>query len=108
VGQIGRDIGSRVTSKSSTLTTRRIDPNVDETRASLLQDLIYSQALAAFAFAKGVEEAPREHPRSNLTGDLYFTDGLRLVMALTEEPTTIVNIEYFRWENPGLEPDDAS
>jgi len=29
IGQISRDIGSRMTSKSSTLTTHRIDPDVD-------------------------------------------------------------------------------
>ena len=47
MGQISRDIGSRLTTKSSTLTTHRIDPNVDDTRAALVQDLIYAQALKA-------------------------------------------------------------
>jgi len=100
VGQISRDIGSRLTSKSSTLTTHRIDPNVDETRASLVQDLIYSQALKAFSHAGGVGEAPRDAPRQNLTGDVYFTDGRRLVMWLTDEPTTILEIDYLEWETP--------
>jgi hypothetical protein len=98
VGQISRDIGSRFTSKSSTLTTHRIDPDVDETRANLVQDLIYSQCLEAFAFAAGVGVAPPEAPRQNLTGDVYFTDGRRLVMWLTDEPTTILEIDFVRWE----------
>jgi hypothetical protein len=98
VGQISRDIGSRFTSKSSTLTTHRIDPDVDETRANLVQDLIYSQGLEAFAFAAGVGVAPPEAPRQNLTGDVYFTDGRRLVMWLTDEPTTILEIDFVRWE----------
>ena len=106
-GQISRDIGSRFTTKSSTLTTHRIDPDVDETRDNLLQDFIYSQALKAFAYGKGVGAAPRSSPRTNLTGDVYFTDGLRLVMALTDEPTTILDIDYYRWEVPGLGPDRA-
>jgi hypothetical protein len=108
VGQISRDIGSRMTTKSSTLTTHRIDPDVDETRASLVQDLIYSQGLRAFAYAGGVGAAPRSAPRTNLTGDVYFTDGLRLVMLLTDEPTTILDIEFYRWEDPSVEPDEAS
>ena len=97
-GQISRDIGSRFTSKSSTLTTHRIDPDVDETRENLVQDLIYSQSLKAFGYAGGVGAALREAPRQNLTGDVYFTDGRRLVMWLTDEPMTILEIEYVEWE----------
>ena len=107
VGQISRDIGSRFTTKSSTLTTHRIDPDVDETRDNLLQDFMYSQALEAFAYGKGVGVAPRSGPRTNLTGDVYFTDGLRLVMQLTDQPTTILDIDYYRWEDPGLDRVEA-
>jgi hypothetical protein len=106
VGQISRDIGSRITTKAPTLTTHRIDPNVDETRGNLLQDFIYSQGLQAFAYAKGVGAAPRSSPRTNLTDDVYFTDGLRLVMLLTDEPTTILDIDYYEWEDPTIEPDE--
>jgi len=98
LGQISRDIGSRFTSKSPTLTTHRIDPDVDETRASLIQDLIYSQGLKAFAFGGGVGAAPPEAPRQNLTGDVYFTDGRRVVVWLTDTPTTILDIQYIGWE----------
>jgi len=76
VGQISRDIGVRFTSKSSTLTTHKIDPDVDEGRNGLVSDLIYSQALVRFGFVKGVGTAPRNEPRQNLTGDPYYTDGL--------------------------------
>jgi hypothetical protein len=108
VGQISRDIGSRMTTKSPTLTTHRIDPDVDETRSNLVQDLIYSQGLKAFAYEGGVGAAPRSAPRTNLTGDVYFTDGLRLVMLLTDEPTTILEIEFYDWEDESVEPDDAA
>jgi hypothetical protein len=54
--------------------------------------------LEAFAFAAGVGVAPPEAPRQNLTGDVYFTDGRRLVMWLTDEPTTILEIDFVRWE----------
>ena len=97
IGQISRDIGSRFTTKSKTLTTHRIDPNVDDTRAALVQDFIYSQALAAYARVGGVGFVPPEEPRGNLTGDPWFTDGNRAVMLLTSEPTSVVEIDWYDW-----------
>jgi len=67
VGQISRDIGVRFTTK--TIVTHKIDPDVDETRDFLTQDLWYSQGLVKFAFVKGVGAAPISEPRGNLTGD---------------------------------------
>jgi hypothetical protein len=100
MGQISRDIGSRFTTKSSTLTTHRIDPNVDDTRATLVQDFIYAQALKAFAMAGGVGFVSPEAPRGNLTGDPWFTDGNRAVMLLTDEPTSVVEINWFNRNQP--------
>jgi hypothetical protein len=95
IGQISRDIGSRFTTKSKTLTTHRIDPNVDDTRAALVQDFIYAQALKAYATGGGVGFVSPEEPRGNLTGDPWFTDGHRAVMLLTSEPTSVIEINWF-------------
>ena len=100
MGQISRDIGSRFTSKSPTLTTHRIDPNVDDTRATLVQDFIYAQALKAYARAGGVGFVSPEEPRGNLTGDPWFTDGNRAVMLLTDEPTSVTEINWFDRAHP--------
>lgn len=97
IGQISRDIGSRMTSKSSTLTTHRIDPDVDETRASLIQDFLWAQALDVFGYAGGVGEISIEDPRGNLTGDIFFTDGMRAVMLLVSDPIDYEHIGRFRW-----------
>jgi hypothetical protein len=97
IGQISRDIGSRFTTKSSTLTTHRIDPNVDETRASLVQDFIHAQALGAFARVGGVGFVSPDEPRGNLTGDPWFTDGARAVMLLSDDPVSKTEIEWFDW-----------
>jgi hypothetical protein len=93
MGQISRDIGTRITTKSPTLTTHRIDPDVDETRASLVQDFMFVRALAAYMNAGGVGAATPDAPRRNLTGDIYFTDGYRAVMVLTDEATRPLDIE---------------
>src|SRR4051794_5384009 len=47
VGQISRDIGIRLTKK--TLTTHKIDPDVDEARWYLMQDMFFSQSLTRYA-----------------------------------------------------------
>jgi len=100
IGQISRDIGSRFTTKSSTLTTHRIDPDVDETRGSLIQDFLYAQALEVLGFAGGVGEISIQEPRGNLTGDIFFTDGRRAVMQLSDEPVGYEDIDIFHWSLP--------
>lgn len=98
VGQISRDIGVRFTTK--TIVTHKIDPDVDETRSYLFQDLLYSQVLSKFAFVKGVGAAPIESPRQNLTGDPYFTDGLRIVLWVSSKPVAFEKVEFIEWELP--------
>jgi hypothetical protein len=95
-GQTSRDIGVRLTTK--TITTHKIDPDVDDARWYLMQDMFYSQSLRGFAFAKGVGAATPESPRVNFTGDPYWTDGLRLVMWLSTEPLSYQKVENERWE----------
>ncbi|MEE4173334.1 MAG: LssY C-terminal domain-containing protein [Xanthomonadales bacterium] len=95
VGQISRDIGVRFTRK--TITTHKIDPQVDETRDYLLENLAYAQSLKAFAYAGGVGAVPQDAPRGNLTGDPWFTDGLRLVLWISAEPTAIDDLQFIDW-----------
>ena len=98
VGQISRDIGVRFTAR--TIVTHKIDPDVDETRSYLIQDLLYSQGLSKFAFVKGVGAASMESPRQNLTGDSYFTDGLRGVLWVSSKPVALEKVEFVEWELP--------
>jgi len=100
IGQISRDIGVRFTRK--TITTHKIDPNVDETREYLLENLAYSQALEKFAYVQGVGEAPIDQPRGNLTGDPYFTDGYRIVLWASGTPVDITDVEIEMWRPPPL------
>lgn len=98
VGQISRDIGSRMTIHSPTLTTHKIDPDVDKAGMALLGDLMYSQNLRKFAFVKGVGAATRENPKRNLTTDPWYTSGLRVVLFFDRKPTPISEIEILPWE----------
>jgi len=91
IGQISRDIGVRLTWE--TITTHKIDPDVDETREYLLEDLAYAESVNKFGYVAGVGAAPFENPRANLTGDHYFTDGLRMVIFVSSDPSDISEIE---------------
>ena len=98
IGQISRDIGVRFTRK--TITTHKIDPNVDETREFLVENLAYNQVLRKFAYVGGVGETPIDAPRPNLTGDPWFTDGLRVVLWIPSELTDLDDIDYVDWIEP--------
>ena len=98
LGQISRDIGVRFTRK--TITTHKIDPDVDETREFLLENLVYSQALEKFAYLGGVGAAPIDQPRGNLTGDPYFTDGYRLVLWVSSRPVDFADLKVEYWRLP--------
>ncbi len=98
VGQISRDIGVRFTPK--TITTHKIDPNVDETREYLLENLSYAQSLAKFGYVGGVGEVSIDQPKGNLTGDPWFTDGYRLVLWVSSEPVAISDVQYMDWRQP--------
>ncbi len=100
VGQISRDIGSRLTIHSPTFTTHKIDPDVDEAREALAEDLAYSQSLAKYGLVAGVGEAPKTEPRRNLTTDPYYTDGLRAVFIFDKHPTSLAKIQVLPWELP--------
>ena len=90
----------RFTLKAWPPVTHKIDPDVDEARMSLLEDLVYSQQLAKTGYVKGVGAATRSKSRRNLTGDPYFTDGYRAVLVFDNRPRSFAEIERFDWEQP--------
>jgi len=86
VGQVSRDIGVRFTLKTWNLTTHRIDPNVDESRDYVTEDLFDARRVEIAAHVEGVGPCGPDAPRRNLTGDPYFTDGQRAVIAVSDRP----------------------
>ncbi len=87
VGQVSRDIGVRFTTKAWNLTTHRIDPNVDESRDYVIEDLMLTGRVEAAGYVGGVAACPRDAPHRNLTGDPYYTDGKRAVILLAAKRT---------------------
>jgi hypothetical protein len=97
IGQISRDIGVRFTPRTWNLTTHKIDPDVDDARDCLLDDLMEGGRVTLVGYVPGAKAADRSAPRRNLTGDPYYTDGLRAVVMFSETRTnpTLVN-----WAEP--------
>ena len=87
VGQVSRDIGVRFTTQAWNLTTHRIDPDVDESRDYVIEDLTAAGRVKAAGYVGGVGACTLDAPRRNLTGDPYFTDGKRAVILLSPTRT---------------------
>jgi hypothetical protein len=100
IGQISRDIGIRFTINAPFFVTHKIDPEVDDARNYLAQDLLASEYLYGIAFTKGAVKASQDHPATNLTGDPYFSDGLRAVMLISPKPVPEDHVEVLNWETP--------
>jgi hypothetical protein len=97
VGQISRIIRRVVWNKFI------IEPDVDESRTYLLQDLWYAQAIVKYGYVKGTGVATIAKPRKSLHDDEYFTDGLRLVIWISGDPISFSNIQFVSWETPVVE-----
>ena len=98
VGQISRDIGVKLTTKSPSLTTHIIDPEVDLTREYLLHSLLAEGYVQRFGFVNGSTYASVDEPAQNLTGDPYYSDGLRLVVMLSRLPVPYSQVRGLLWE----------
>ena len=85
---MSRDIGVRFTTRAWNLTTHRIDPNVDESRDYVIEDLVQAERVEAAGYVAGVGVSLRHKPQRNLTGDPYFTDGKRAVIIVAATRST--------------------
>ena len=83
VGQVSRDIGVRFTRHAWNLTTHRIDPNVDESRDYVIDDLSLAGRVKAAGYVGGVGACGRDAQRRNLTGDPWHSDGQRAVILVS-------------------------
>jgi len=100
VGQVSRDIGVRFTFRARPPVTHKIDPDIDEARHALVEDLIFSQNVAEVGWVKGVGSARPSKPRTNLTGDPYYTDGYRTVLIIDRGPIALDHVKSLGWEEP--------
>jgi len=60
--------------------------------------LMSTRHAAQVGYVGGVGEAPPSEPRRNMTGDPYYTDGLRAILVLSQTNTKAA---FFSWVGDG-------
>jgi hypothetical protein len=98
IGQISRDIGLSYNLKN--IVGHEVDPDVDEARNYLVQDMLRTQKLTRFGWVRGVGASPPSDPRHMADGTPFFTDGLRAVMMFGTTRTPLDQIRLLDWEKP--------
>ena len=98
VAQVSSPRGGRFALAAEDGAPLPIDPDVDEARNDLVQDVIYSQFLARIGFVQGVGQANESAPRTIPGAGSYHTDGLRAVLFIEERPFHLSEIGFLDWE----------
>ena len=75
-----------------------LDPDVDDARSFLLQNIWYSQGLQSFARSKSGTPIPFDQPGSDFNGNPFFTDGYRVVLWLSGEPYSLLDTTLTHWD----------
>lgn len=100
-GQISYELSGTFGARAAT--NYQIDPDIDDARMYLLQNFWYAQSLARMGFVKGIQPSTIDAPARDFDGSEYFTDGLRVVLFLSEDPVAMDEVDLLAWEAPVLE-----
>ena len=76
------------------------DPDVNDGRNFLLQDLWYSQSLKTIAYTHTGKVVPMENPQLDFNNNPFFSDGRRFVMWLSGEPVALQETRNLQWGQP--------
>lgn len=97
IGQVSYDMGGAT--GASAFENYRIDPDIDDARMFIMQNFWYSQSLARMGFVDGVPKTTLEAPARNFSGSEYFTDGLRVVLFVSENPVAMDETILLQWHD---------
>jgi hypothetical protein len=93
--QAGRPLGFRLDKDEEEVLV--LNPNVDEVRNLLIQDLLYSGGLQKLAFVTGAGTTRPGEPGDSQGSDRYHSDGLRAVLFLITRPLSLSDLEFLDW-----------
>ena len=96
-GQITNFIGQR-SYIEKVFFDAHLDPDVDDARGFLWQNIWYSQGLQAFAWSKAGKSVPLDQPGTDFHGNPFFTDGFRLVLWFSGEPYSLLDTTPLNWD----------
>jgi hypothetical protein len=96
IAQMKHAIG-RAPSTGKSFSDFRLDPDTNQGRNYLLQDIWYAQALAAYAWSDSGTAVPQESPKTDFLGNPWYSDGLRAVLWISDEPVSMTETSYLPW-----------
>lgn len=97
IGAVSRDTGSYFTTKTPWFTAHAIDPNLDEARLYLVQDLLMSQGVSEFGYVQYTKPSTRKNPRFNFMEQPWWSDGRRAVFIFESEYTPLTELKLIPW-----------
>jgi len=98
-GAVSRDIGSDLRIRKYWFAAQEIDPDIDETRDYLVEDVLLSQNVDKMGYVDGVGVSTSEDPRYNLSKLPWWSDGYRAVLLFGKDQITLGDLDYFEWED---------
>ena len=98
-GAVSRDIGSDLRIRKYWFAAQEIDPDIDETRDYLVEDIVLSQNMDKLGYVDGVGVSTSEDPRYNLSKLPWWSDGYRAVLLFGKDQITLGDLGYFDWED---------
>ena len=96
MGQVTNFVGQR-TYIEQVFLGAHLDPDVDDARGFLLQNIWYSQGLQAFAWSNVGESISIDQPATDFNGNPFFTDGSRAVLWFSGEPYSLLDTVLLNW-----------
>jgi hypothetical protein len=99
MGQVKHAIGQRYKINEIFFGSAQ-DPDVDDGRNFLLQNLWYSQSLQALAYTHTGKVVAMENPQLDFNNNPFFSDGIRIVMWLSGEPVSLQEVRNLQWSEP--------
>ena len=100
IGSTTRDVGTDV-NKVKDFLTKKIDPDLDETRSFLVEDMALSQSVNKIGYLSNSDPTNKDNPNINYKNQAWWSDGLVLVLLFDDLPNTIGDITFYDWEFPG-------
>lgn len=78
----------------------RLDPNINDGRNFLLQNLWYAESLQAYAWSNTGKRVLPAKPELDFKDNPWFSDGYRIVLWLSDKPLSLVEVDQIYWDIP--------
>jgi hypothetical protein len=97
LGQVTNFVGQR-TYIEKVFFGAQLDPDIDDARGFLMQNIWYSQGLQSFAWSNTGQSIPFDPPGTDFNGNPFFTDGFRAVLWFSGAPYSLLDSTRLNWD----------